>query len=144
MYDEEGYCYGNSKWFISSVDMCFNHRLFMETLFRRHNICYNMPQNITKLAIQAYMFMSRRQKETLTKDHFIQKFGQEIKRYITFKLKDFRGIFSSWKKREECINSLVDKSRKRVAAMSFASKKTEGWRNSSQTDKKVVASNKMN
>lgn len=48
------------------------------------------------------------------------------------------------KKREECINSLVDKSRKRVAAMSFASKKTEGWRNSSQTDKKVFASNEMN
>lgn len=95
LYDEEGYCCGNSEWFISSVDMCFNHRLLMETLFRRHNICYNMPQNITKLAIQAYMFMSRRQKETLTKDHFIQKIGHEIKRYITFKLKDFRGSFSS-------------------------------------------------
>lgn len=58
-----------------------------------------MPQNITKLAIQAYMFMSRRQKETLTKDHFIQKLGHEIKRYITFKLKDFRGSFFVMKKR---------------------------------------------
>lgn len=57
-----------------------------------------MPQNITKLAIQAYMFMSKQQKETLTKDHFIQKLGPEIKRYFTFKLKDFRGSFSSCKK----------------------------------------------
>lgn len=59
LYDEEGYCYGNSEWFISSVDMSIHHRLFMETLFRRHNICY-LPQNITKLGIQAYMSMSRR------------------------------------------------------------------------------------
>lgn len=57
--------------------------------------------------------------------------------------KTFEGAFRH-AKREEHNNSVVDKSRKRVAAMSCEPKKTEGWRNSSQTDKKVFASNEMN
>lgn len=57
--------------------------------------------------------------------------------------KTFEGAFRH-AEREECNNSVVDKSRKRVAAMSCEPKKTEGWRNPSQTDKKVFASNEMN
>lgn len=67
----------------------------------------------------------------------------KLKGILISNSKTFEGAFRH-AKREECINSVVDKSRKRVAAMSFASKKTEGWRNSSQTDKKVFASNEMN
>lgn len=67
----------------------------------------------------------------------------KLKGILLSNSKTFEGGFRH-AKREECVNSLVDRLRKRVAAMSCASKKTEGWRNSLQTDKKVFASNEMN
>lgn len=81
--------------------------------------------NITKLATRAYMDMPRRQKETLTKEHFIQGLRPEIKRFVLLSNpKTFEEAFRH-AKREECNNSLVDNSRTRVAAMSHEPKRTE-------------------
>lgn len=81
--------------------------------------------NITKLTTRAYMDMPRRQKETLTKEHFIQRLRPEIKRFVLLSNpKTFEEAFRH-AKREECNNSLVDDSRTRVAAISCDPKRTE-------------------
>lgn len=82
-------------------------------------------------------------KKPLSKIISFKNQDMKLKGILISNSKTFEGAFCH-AKREECINSVQEKSRKRVATMSCEPKKTEGWRNSSQTDKKVFASNEMN
>ena len=81
--------------------------------------------NISKLATRAYMDMPRRQKETLTKEHFVQGLKPEIKRYVLLSNpQTFEEAFRH-AKREECNNFLVSGSRTNVATMSYEPHRTE-------------------
>lgn len=145
LYDEEGYCYGNSEWFIIlevstsvAITDC-SWQLYSDDIIFVI-ICRKIKQS---WSYKRTCLCQDDKKKPLQKIISFKNQDMKLKGILLSNSKTFEGGFRH-AKREECVNSLVDRLRKRVAAMSCASQKTEGWRNSLQTDKKVFASNEMN